>query len=257
MTKKIFRLLKKYWLLVTAFVASFLMFLPSLSAFYTHDDFYFLKIAKVSSLEGFLNFFNLVKDTEGIGVYRPLTLRVYYFLGSGIFNLNPISMHIISFITFFVVILLVLKLVRLLTGNDKIAVLSSFLYAVSVTHFGQLYYIGAFQELFLTMVFLGSVIFFVKYEIDSSKKHSSRNIILSFLLFLLSLMSKETAVVLPVVLLLTHYYLKIIGKVKTNLRKLAILLFPYFGVLARRFLYLGLLTSEGHKYIRLVFLVVA
>ena len=243
---------KRNWQLLSTFLISLVMFFPSLLKFYTHDDFYFLKIANTTSLGGFLNFFNLLKDTEGIGVYRPLTLRVYYFLGSNLFNLNPIPLRIISFITFFAIIFLVGKLVKLLTGNAKVAVLSSFLYAVSVTHFGQLYYIGAFQELFLTMLFLASVMFFVKYEINIKAKHSFRNLILSFLFFILSLMSKETGVMLPVIFVLTHFYLKITRQTKVSIKKLIFFLFPYAVTLiiylTLHFFSFGLIKGDSYVW---------
>lgn len=187
--------LRKNWKLLAIFIISFVMFYPSLSGFFTNDDFFFLRIAKISSLSDFLNFFNLLKDVGGIGVYRPLTLRVFYFLDVWLFNLNPLPLHVISFITFFLDIFLVGKLVSLLTKSKKVAVISSFLYAVSVTHFGQLYYIGAFQELLLTMTFLISTIFYLK-----------KKIILSLLFFVAAIMSKETAVVLPFILLALFLY---------------------------------------------------
>lgn len=224
------KFLKTKWQLLCICLVSLVMFFPSLFKFYTNDDFWFLKIANVSSFKEFLNFFNLLKDTENIGVYRPLTLRVYYFLGVKLFNLNPIPLHIISFIVFFIIIFLVAKLAILLTNNNKIAVLSSFLYAVSVTHFGQLYYVGAFQELCLTALFLASVIYFIEYE--TQVRHPVEKLTVSFLLFILALMSKETAVVLPFILILIHVYFSLIKRTMTSTKTLVLSLTAYFLVLA-------------------------
>lgn len=249
--RKLLSFLKKYWLLVASLVISFLMFYPALSSFYTHDDFFFLKIAKVSSFGDFVNFFNLVKDSEGIGVYRPLPLRVYYFLASGVFNLNPLPLRIISFVTFFIDVVLVHRLAELLTKNRKIALLSSFLYATSVTHFGQLYYIGAYQELLLTLFFLASVTFFIKYEIGVG--YSVRNLVASFLFFILALMSKETGVILPFILIIVHFYLRVVGatgRIKFPIKKLIISLLPYgvvLGVyLSLHFLSFGLISGDSY-----------
>lgn len=242
--------LKKYKYLLLVFLVSFLIFYPSLFVFYTNDDFYFLKIANVSSLNDFLNFFNLIKDVEGIGVYRPLTLRVFYFLTVKLFHLNPLPLHIISFITFFIIIFLVGKLANLLTKSNKIAILSSFLYAVSVTHFGQLYYVGAFQELCLTLLFLASVIFFIKYEIEIKTKHSIKKLVISFLFFILALMSKETAVVLPFVLVLTHFYLKLTKRIKVSIKTLILSLCPFMITLGiylfLHFNYFGLISGDSY-----------
>lgn len=248
MIRKLLSFLKKYWLLVAALIISFLMFYPALSSFYTHDDFFFLKIAKVSSIGDFINFFNVVKDSEGIGVYRPLPLRVYYFLASGVFNFNPVPLRIISFITFFADIVLVHQLVGLLTKNKKTALLSSFLYATSVTHFGQLYYIGAYQELLLTLFFLASVIFFIKYEIWA--KHSVKNLVISFLFFILALMSKETAVMLPAVFTIVHFYLGVTGRIRLSIKKLIVSMLPYGVVLGvylfLHFLSFGLISGDSY-----------
>ena len=129
-----------------------------------------MKIAKISSLKEFLNFFNLVVDYAGLGAYRPLTLRVYYFLSVNFFGTSPLPIRILSFITFYLDVFLVGYLANLLTKNIKIAFLAVFLYATSVTHFGHLYYTGAFQELLMSLFFLASVIFFAKYENVASYK---------------------------------------------------------------------------------------
>jgi len=72
----------------------------------------------------FINFFNPVRDIENIGVYRPLTLRAFYFLGVALFNLNPMALRTVAILTFCADILLVGFLAKLLTGNVKIAALS-------------------------------------------------------------------------------------------------------------------------------------
>ena len=168
------------------------------------------------------------------------------------FHLNPVPLHIISFATFFINIFLVGVLIKLLTKNRKIALISSFLYAVSATHFGQLYYIGAFQELCLTMFFLASVILFIKYEVDIKEKHSINKLILSFVFFVLSIMSKETAVVLPFVLVLTHFYLKLTKRVGVSIKTLIYSLFPYITILGvylfLHFHYYGLVSGDSYVW---------
>lgn len=243
--------LKNNWQLLLVCLIALVMFFPAFTKFFTHDDFYFLRIANISSTGDFINFFNPVKDVEGIGVYRPLTLRVYYALAVEFFNLNPIYLRIISFATFFIVIGLVWKFIYLLTQDKKTSILATFLYAVSVTHFGQLYYVGAFQELFLTMLFLGSVIFFVKYEMGSSKKSNVGNLVASFVCFILAIMSKETAVVIPFIIILTHFFLKLSKRIKGSFKTLILSTIPYFAVLAIylvfHFGYFG--TISGDSYV--------
>jgi len=216
------------------------MFCPSLSSFFTHDDFYFLNISKVSNISQFIEFFNPVNDIQNIGVYRPLPLRVYYFLGTSIFNLDPLGLRIIAFLTFFADVLLVGYLAKLLTKNDKIAAISVFFYAISVTHFGQLYYVGAYQELLITFLTLLSVIFFAKTKILSS-----------FIFFILGLFCKETAVVIPGLLGVFYLFQNRKKINKLSIKKLLLQLIPF--VLATLvYLYLHFFhfgTIEGDSYV--------
>jgi len=248
----IIKFVKKYWAQLLACIAALIMFFRSLPMFYTNDDFFFLKIAKVTSVGDFINFFNPIKDPEGIGVYRPLTLRVYYFLTVQFFHLSPLPLRIISFVTFFLIIFLVWKLAKMLTGSSKVAALSSLLYAVSVTHFGQLFYIGMFQELCLTALFLASIICFIKYAINAKKKYQFGKLVMSFILFVLAIMSKETAVVLPFVLILAFIYLKLVKKIKMSAKVIIYSLLPYFVVLGTylfiHFRYFGLISGDSYVW---------
>lgn len=231
---------KHYVVVVIALIISFLMFFPSLSSFFTHDDFYFLKISKIENFSQFLGFFDPVHDSQHIGVYRPLPLRVYYFWGTSIFNLNPLGLRVISFMTFLLDILLVGYLAKILTKSDKVAAISTFLYAVSVTHFGQLYYIGAYQELLITLLALLSVIFFAKSKI-----------LPSFLFFIVALTCKETAVVIPGLLAAVYVFQNLETKKKLSLKNLLLCLTPYILMvilyLCLHFFYFG--TIEGDSYI--------
>lgn len=248
--KIVITFIKKYWLPIVALIVSLLMFTPSINGFFTNDEFFLLKIAKISSLKEFLNFFNPVMDYAGLGAYRPLTLRVYYFLSVNFFGTNPLPLRIISFVTFYMDVFLVGYLANLLIKNIKIAYLTAFLYAVSVTHFGHLYYTGAFQELLMSLFFLASVIFFAKYEIDFKKKGVIKNLMFSFLFFILSLMSKEAAVVLPGTLLAVHLYLRATKRTKITFRQLTLSLLPFAVLLGTylflHFRYFGLVQGDSY-----------
>lgn len=245
------KLNEKYYFVILAVICliALILFFPSLATFYTNDDFFHLKIANANSLREFLNFFNLIKAPDGWGLYRPLMTQVFYFLTVKFFHLNPLPLHIISFLMFFIIIFLVGELTRLLTKNNKIALLSSFLYATSATHFGHLYFLAT-QELGLTLFFLSSVIFFIKYEIGVKTKNSIKYLIISFLFFILSVASKETVLVLPFVLVLTHFYLKLTKRTKISIKTLIFSLLPYIATLGiylfLRFRYYGLTTGDSY-----------
>lgn len=217
------------------FLVSFAIFYPSLFTFFTNDDFFFLKISNVNSIQGFLNFFNIFKNPDGFGMYRPLTTQVFYFLSVKIFSLSAIPLHIISLLFFFGVIYLVYKLISELSSKN-VAYIATFLYAVSATHFGHLYYLATFQELGMTFFVLLSCLAFLR------KKNY-----LSFIFFLLALMSKETAVVTPFLLTLIYLY----KSKKYNFKKLFVILIPFIICLLVylfiRFRWYGI--ANGDSYI--------
>ena len=250
MLKKIAKHIKNnyyVYCLIGICLIAFVLFFSSLINFYTNDDFFHLRISQINSFKDFFNFFNLIKSPEGWGLYRPLTTQVFYFITSRFFDLNPLPLHIISFITFFAIIFLVAEFTKIITKNRNTALLSAFLYATSATHFGHLYFLGAYQELGMTLFFLLAVISFVKFELRNKNKY----LILSIIFFVFALMSKETAVVLPFVLVLVHIFLKSTNEKLKYLKNFIISIIPYLVLLSFylfiRFKYYGF--AKGDSYL--------
>jgi len=250
MFKKIIKQIKDnyyiYTLVVICLIA-FVLYFPSLKNFYTNDDFFHLRISQINSVKEFFNFFNLVKSPEGWGLYRPLTTQVFYFLTVKFFNLNPVPLHIISFLTFFAIIFLVAEFVKMITKNKSIAILAAFLYATSATHFGHLYFLGAYQELGMTLFFLLSVISFYKFELTNKTKY----LIFSLFYFIFALTSKETAVILPFIIVLVHLYLLIAKEKVKSLKEFIFSVLPFFVLLSlylfMRLKYYGF--AQGDSYV--------
>lgn len=227
-------------------VVSFFFFYPSLFTYFTNDDFFFLKISNITNLSDFIDFFSLVSAPEGFGMYRPLTTQSFYLLGSKLFNFNPLGLHVISFLTFFVIIYLVFELSLRVTKNRNISLTSAFLYALSSTHFGHLYYLATFQELGMALFVLLSIFSFVKYI----EKLNIRSLVFSLLFFLLGLMSKETAVVTPILLALVYWYLKRNEGIKLSTKKFLTILSPFavclFAYLIVRVFYYGFAVGDTY-----------
>ena len=227
------------------FLLSFVIFYPSLFNFYTNDDFFHLKISEVSSLGGFLNFFNIFNASQGNASYRPISTQVFFFIGQFISKINPIWMHIILFILFFGIIYLVYILTKQITKNVKISLLSTFLYAVSSTHFSQLNFLSS-QEIWLTFFALSSIVLFIKFL--EKKKYSFY--ILSLLTFFLSLLSKESAVVIPFLIILVYSYLKLAKRIDFSINKFfkssVILFLILFFYLYFHFFKYGLQGGESY-----------
>lgn len=233
--------------LLFVFLLSFILFLPSLFTFYTHDDFFHLKISKANSLGEFFNFFNFIQGPEGQGLYRPLTTQVFYFLGNSVFNLNPLALHIISFATFFLVIYLVYKLVNMIVKNNSIAFFAAFLYATSATHYGHLYFLGTYQELGLAVFCLLAVVLFIKFVSEGNLKYY----FLSVIAYILALLSKETAIIIPGILVLVYGLLKSRKEKILPVKKFALAL-SSFVIILLAYLYFHFFLyglAQGESYI--------
>lgn len=223
-----------YWLAIAGVhLLSLVIFWPAFKTFYTNDDFFFLRISEFGTIKEFFNFFNLANSLSGFAMYRPITTQVFYSLAWKFFNLNPVWLHLIAFFTFAGIICLVYKLANLLLKNNNLALFSAFLYATSASHFGQLYYLANYQELGMTLLALLSCWCFLKYL----NKQEPGSWILSLLFFVLCLMSKETAVITPFLIILIYLYSRFQKQHKLSVRKFSLLMIPYFFILAVYFFF--------------------
>lgn len=222
------------------------MFLPSLFGFVTNDDFFHFVTSRAYSVKDFLNFFNLYSPAAGFPNYRPMATQVFYFLDWKFFNLNPLPMHILLFILFFGIISLVYKIAKELTNSGKAAIITTALYAVSATHFGQLYFLAT-QEIIYGFFFFLTAWFFIKH-LGAGK---TKFIVSSFVGFLLTLASKESAVTLPFVLGTIYIFVRLRDRKRIEARKIFAVLAPFFAVLVgylyMRFFHYGF--AKGDSYL--------
>ena len=219
------------WLLII-FAISFVNFFRSLKVFYTNDDFFHLSISRVANFSDFVNFFNIFSGSKTNTSFRPLSTQVFYYIGEKISLTNPLWMHIVLFVLFFAIVYLVYLLVRELITNEKIALLGAFLYSVSATHFGQLYYLAT-QELWWTFFALLSLVEFIRYL----KNGKIGNYLLSLTAFLFGLLSKESAVVIPALIAFSYIYFRFVKEKTINTRTFLKSFLPFVILL---FLYLYL-----------------
>lgn len=219
--------LRKYWPWLVIFITPLVMFYPSLFGFFTNDDFFCLRISHFHSLADLASSFSLAGGPGGWGLYRPLTVQVFYSLAWTFFNLNPIYLHIVLFLLFFILIYLVYKLILLISKDKKTSLIAAFLYATSATHFGHLYFLST-QELGLAIFVLLTVIYGLKFFKDGKKIYY----VFSLIAFLLSIFSKETSVITPFLLGTVIIFDKFSSKKRFDIKKFIYFLLPYLSVLA-------------------------
>ncbi|MBI3559322.1 hypothetical protein HY085_02905 [Candidatus Gottesmanbacteria bacterium] len=205
-----------------------IFFRESFTNFFFQDDFFNMTLAQSQNLANAFNIFK--RPILDFYFYRPLTTQFFWTVGWQLFGWNQTGYHLITFLFFIINIILVYYLATLLTKSRLTVFLTTFFYAFSSTHFYRLFFLSQFQEIGLaTGVFL-TVIFYIK---------KSR---WSLLFLALSLMSKETAAVTPVILLACDlFFRKKVGKLF-----IAHCSLPIFYLLAR-FMFFGL--ASGGTYV--------
>ncbi len=182
------------WRLLLIIAGAMAVYLPSLGNFFSADDWFHLRVVQISNVNEFLNFFSFSPTPQSISFYRPLSTQVFFWLGYQLSGLNPIPGHLISLFVFGYTLLLVYWIIELLT-NKHVAFWVTCFYGFSVTNFTKLYFLSTFQELLMTMFILLAVL-----------SHLKGNLLRTIFFFILALLSKETAIVLPVLLVGIDWY---------------------------------------------------
>lgn len=184
--------------LICIWLLTVFLYWPIFKYGFSQDDFIHLSVSRASTIGQFLNFFNPAAQFESVYFYRPLTTQTFFFLMSAIFRLNTWPYHSVALVVHLLNSFLFYIVVKKIWKNQYVALIATCLYATSAAHFLSLFYISSFQELGKTFFMLSSLWFWQNY-LDTHKKHS---MVFSLVCFVLALLSKETAIVLPLLLMI-------------------------------------------------------
>jgi len=137
-----------------------------------------------------------------VGLYQPVTVLSfainYHFTGT-----SPFPLHVVNLIFHLFNILLVFILFNKLLKNTTPALIIAFLFAVHPMNVESVTWISARSNTMCACFYLLSLIFYVQYIRGRLQIHW---LLISFILFILSLFCKVQAVTLPLVLLLIDYF---------------------------------------------------
>lgn len=143
-----------------------------------------------------------------IGNYIPVTMLVYlleYKMG----GMNPSFFHGFNLLLHLVNVCMVYVFIRRLSGNRwMVAALVALVFGVHPMHVESVVWISELKDVLYTLFFLGALISYESYLTHERDKPNEKVgfPLLCLTLFLLSLLSKPAAIVLPLVLLLLDYY---------------------------------------------------
>lgn len=216
---------------------SFILYFPTLSFYFCNDD--FERIGPYKFSETIKCFYDKCQVSEHkISWYRPTT-GLLYFLEYYLYKYNAWGYHLTNLILHILCTILVYFLAIVLIKKENIAFLSSIFFALHPIHTDAVSWICTRHSFLVTLFYLLSLIFFIKYL--NSKK--TKFYIYSIFFFIFSLCSKEEAVTLPLVILLSDL---LIFPRKFLLKEKLKLYSPYFFTLFLYFLFrIFILKSFG------------
>ena len=220
----------KYLIILS--ISLILFYTQSFNNFFFQDDFFNMKLAQEHNLIDAFNIFK--KPIMDFYFYRPFSTQLYWSAGQSLFGFSPQGYHVISFAFFLIGIFLVYKLALRILADEKAALLTTFFYAYSGSHFYRLFFLSQFQELSFAVFTFATFILFLKKSAWTP------------VLFMLALTTKETAVMIVPFLFFIALFMK--GPKKDYLK----ISFYCFGVLAfylyARFFHFGFATGETYAY---------
>ncbi len=184
------------------FIIVSIAFFPSLKNGFVNwdDDRYVTENAMIknSSLSGIQNVFSSFHETN----YHPLSL-LSYMIEYSFFHYNPFVYHLNNLLLHLCNAALVFWIILLLTSNIPVSFLTAVIFGIHPVHVESVAWISERRDVLYTLFFLGSLVCYLYYKRGRGMKYY----LLAVALFILSLLSKAMAVVLPLILLLLDYFL--------------------------------------------------
>lgn len=195
------------------------LYYPTLHYGFRGEEFQILYLAK-HSINFYDSFISHFLGTFKVGnfFYRPIPREFSYFVMNSLFGPKPLAFRCILFALFFANTLLVYLLIKTLCKNAAVGLVAAVFFATRCCHFPLMYWIlFGFENLLLGCFIFSAVLAYIGY-VRSSKKWY---LILCSILNLLALMTKESAVIIPVYCVMVHLLLE-----KPSFRRLMITVVP-------------------------------
>jgi len=219
----------QYILLFSILILTWIVYASSLkNGFVNWDDYKnVLENPDIRSLE----WLNVKKFfiTFYLGMYQPLT-TLSFAIDYKIAGLHPDQFHITNLLFHLLNTWLVFLFMNRLTKNTVIATVTALFFGIHPMHSESVCWISERKDVLYGFFYMASLILWITF-IKSGKKVTWY--LLSILFFLLALLSKSSAVTLPVIIILTDYYLGIKINFRNHYNKIPFFLLALaFGIIS-------------------------
>ncbi len=191
----------RYVLIIIA--VTFLPYFNSLGNGFVADDNEFVKYNKnIKSLENVASFFNssdTIASTVpewGTHIYRPLR-TLSYAIDYSVYQLNSTGYHVTNLLLHMLVCVALYYFISCLFQQPTIALLGAVIFALHPVHVEAVSWIASRADLIGTLFFILSILSYVYYQHNSTKKlFLFFALVFSFLAYL----GKESMIVLPIII---------------------------------------------------------
>ncbi len=224
-------------------VAVAIIYIPYMNMFIGHDSIYWLLWSQSPSPVGIGSFFLRGSQHN----YRPLTTSLFFYVGQGLWGFRPWVFRLSNILVLMANAVMVFLVYKKIGANKLLAFFAAFIYGTHFTH-GLVVHLSHIQGLGSTFFFLLSFLFFISDEGPHRKLFQ----LLSLLAFICALLSREEAVVIPLVFLLYELIFKGEAGFAKRLSQAFRRLIAYFSILGFyliwRFLILGISLPKAGGY---------
>jgi protein O-mannosyl-transferase len=214
---------------------TFAVFAPTLNYGFVYDDHaQIVETKQLNSWRMIPNYFSghvwKWKSPEGKGVYYRPVFLLWLLLNQTLFGLSPAMWHLTTVLVHVLATFLVYALAREITGDTFTAAISGLIFGLHPAHIESVDWVSGITDPLLAAFFFGSLLLFIK-----------RLPVWSLVLFAISLLTKETAIILPAIIF-SYAWLFSCGD--SRLRSAIQAVAPYFFVCL---MYLGLRLAVMHE----------
>lgn len=213
-------------LLVLLVLVTYLNILPNQLFF--DDEELIYKNAYVADLGNFPKYFtsNMVEGANKISnMYRPFLITSFAF-DHLIWNNNPVGYHLTSIFLHLSNTILIYFFLLILTGNKNVSFISSILFGIHpALSEAVIYASGRTDPLYVFWGLISMISFLLVFQ---SKKLFYLIYVFSLVCFSISLLVKETAIVVPFLSVIAVFYKH---PIKRSLKRLFILIIPFILII--------------------------
>ena len=196
-------LLKEHYWILAILTLTIIVFMPTLSNdFVNWDDEVYIHSSKMVHGFSIPNIREAFSTREYHGAYTPLThisWSIDYSIGgqsARVYHIHNLLLHLINTV-------LIYLLISKLVNRKSLGLITALLFAIHPIHVEPVAWISSRKDLLFAMYFLAALLSYLYYL----KKAENKNLLLvTFIFFAMSLMSKGVAFTLPLVLILLDYF---------------------------------------------------